>query len=108
MSEQQETDLRKFLVASARKARSEGIWALGNEPDQPAFFKSLLKIWIEQCDLGRTERDQAATMLKGLVLISEGNDPDLVEEIMTKLPPGGWGDFFDYGLHDPSKLDQFR
>ena len=51
MSEQPETDLRKFLVSSAKKARNEGIWALGNEPGQPEFFQSLLKIWIEQCDL---------------------------------------------------------
>ncbi len=106
MSEQQETDLRKLLVDSARKARSEGIWALENEPDQPEFFKALLKIWIEQCNLGTTERDRAATMLKALVLISEGNQIDLVEKIMTKVPC--WGDFFHYGLHDSSQLDQYK
>jgi flagellar motor component MotA len=106
MSEQQGSDLRKFLIGAAQKARSEGIWALEDDPDQPEFFKSLLKIWIEQCNLGRAERDQGAIMLKALVLISEGNQIDLVEEIMTKVPC--WGDFFHYGLHDASQLDRYK
>jgi len=107
MSEQQETDLRKFLVASAGIARSEGRKAFRSQSDQPEFFKSLLKIFMEQCDLGRAEQNQALTMLKGLVLIAEGNHPDLVEEVLARLPSGGWGDFFDCGLHNPSRLGQF-
>lgn len=106
MPEQQDSDLQTFLLDAARKARSQGIWALENDPDQPEFFKSLLTLWIEQCHRGTTERDQAAMMLKALVLIAEGNDINLVEEIMNKVPC--WGDFFYEGLHNPSQLEQYR
>ena len=71
--------MREYAI----KARAEGIRSLKGLPDQPLLFQRLLD---EVTKPGMTEAnvEEIRTILLGILLISEGNNPELIETLLRR------------------------
>ena len=88
--------LRELMAACAEQARRDGIWTLKDRPDVPPFFIQLLALMRQEFDKGGNAQ-RIQTMLLGMRLISEGNTPEIVREVLAVKC--GCGDFYHLALY---------
>jgi hypothetical protein len=98
--------LREAIPRYAHIARREGIWALRDLRDLPPFYTKLLDLVEAEHAKGGDPGASLKIMLLGMLLIYEGDNPGLIEEIMGLKCD--CGDFYAAALHDPSRIAEYR
>ena len=96
-------------AAEARQAFLEdrgGTWVLESKDNMPEFFRYLFDGFNTQPRSSEEELEMIRFQLKAMLLILEGNHPDLIEKILAL--DCGVGNFYYWSLDEPERIEAFR